>query len=501
MPLVRCSFRGLPPESRKGFLFEKVLDAKGRRYEIPVAVGVIGSSRETYSIAMMSSIDRLHHRWMQALQNPIDPVLVADAPCQEAVHTGNEITGENGGFGMLPIPLSTPGFDPAPFLTATLWITKDPETGIRNVGLYKGQIKSPNRVGVGISPQKGIGIHWIKCKKLGIPLQAAGVIGPVPAVAMCGPAKVPNDVDELRVAGGIAGEPIKLVKCKTVDIEVPATAEIVLEGEFSTEFSEPMEPFGDYAGYMSERRKRPFFTLKAITHRQNPIYHAFISQMPPSEATLIRGISYEANLLKFLKYDAGIGAVKNVAFHDSGGTTQYVVIQLRKLHPGQSWQALNGVVTYDSAIGKFIIAVDDDINPWDPDAVNWALSFRVQPHLDTRVVQGRLASLDPSSAPPDAPTEERRYPKPRGASSILIDATRKWDYPPTSLPTKEYMDKAVEIWNELKLPPLTLREPWFGYNLGDWTPENDEDADLAVRGEYYKTGERMSKQREKAKLG
>jgi len=117
----------------------------------------------------------------------------------------------------------------------------------------------------------------------------------------------------------------------------------------------------------------------------------------------------------------------------------------------------------------------------------------MQPHRDLRVTQGKISGLDPSSAPMTDPN--RRYPGVQGASCLLLDATRKWAYPPTSLPKKEFMENARKIWEEEGLPKLTPKVPWFGYNLGFWSPEYDEEAQLALKGEHYQTGEKLAKRR------
>ena len=141
------------------------------------------------------------------------------------------------GLDMLPVPISTPGFDNGPYLTSANWVTKDPDTGIFNIGNYRSQIKAPNRNG-GLFLGQHMGEHWRRCKAKGIPLEAAIVIGVVPAVAYAATSKLPYDFDEYRLAGGLAGEPIEVVRCQTVDLHVPATAEIVIEGKISTEWIE-----------------------------------------------------------------------------------------------------------------------------------------------------------------------------------------------------------------------------------------------------------------------
>lgn len=500
MPLVRCQYRGLKESERKAFLFEKPVNHKGREYDASVAVALLGASRDVYAIGMKCKTEEILERWVQAQRNPIEPRIInkSNVPVKEEIHVGNKLQ-EHGGLDEFPIPITTPGFDPAPYFTSASIVTKDPETGVRNVGTYRGMVKDPLKVGIMTHPAQHIGIHWGKCKKMGKPLEAAFVIGTVPSIGMVSVAKIPYGVDEYTVAGGIAGEPIDLVKCETVDLEVPATAELVLEGEITTEYLEPEAPFAEFTGYIGVRAMNPYFEIKCITHRKKPVCQAYISQFPPSESSKIRAISYEAVLYKLLKYDCNIPSILDVAFHESSGSWEYCVIQMKKQNQSQPWQALNATVALDPTIGKIIIAVDDDVDPGNEWMVNWALSFRMQPHLDVRIVTGKSSMLDPSAAPPDASTEEQRFPKPSGTSAILIDATRKWDYPPTALPKKEYMDKGKELWEEEGLPKLELTpgQPWSGYSLGSWSKENEEEAELAVKGEFYKTGEKLAGRKQK----
>ena len=499
MPLVRWQFRGLPEKERKAFLFENVTDSKGKRYDAKVGVALIGASTEVYALGLMCKVKEIHEKWIKALENPIEPRIVKSGPVKEEIHIGEKLE-EHGGLEEFPIPISTPGFDPAPYITAPFWVTKDPEAGIRNVGTYRAMVKGRAKTGVKVIPYQHIGIHFNKCKAASKPLEAALVIGAVPVIGMTSVAKIPYGVDEFSIASALAGEPVSLVKCETVDLEVPACAEIVLEGEITTDYVEPEAPFGEWHGYMGRRSIVPIFKIKCITHRKNPIYQAFISQMPPSEASKIRGIAYEALLYKHLKYDCNIPGVLDVAFHEASGSWYYCVIQMQKKHQAEAWQVLVSALSLDTSISKYVIAVDEDINPRDPDAVNWALSFRVMPHRDIRIITGRSSMSDPAVAPPTVPDEETHFPGVEGNSAILIDATRKWPYLPTSLPRKEYMERAMQIWKELGLPELAPREPWHGYTLGYWPDEFKEEAELAVKGEHYKTAEKHAQRGMKEKV-
>src|SRR5918912_3670664 len=319
-PLVRLQFRGLPEAQRKGFLFEHVTGAGGRRFDIPVAACCMAASRTMYALGLGCAPREIGARWAQALANPIAPERVERGPVQDVVYTGAALE-RAGGLDLLPIPLATPGFDNAPYTSASYWITKDPESGIRNVGTYRGQLKSPLRLGCyPASPQKGVAIHWEKARARGEPLEAAVVLGAPPHIAYPAVAFLPRDVDELGVAGGLAGEPVPLVRCRTVDLEVPAEAEIVIEGRIATDYLEEEGPFGEFSGFMARREFTYYLEVTAITHRRDPIYNLFLSQFPPSESSKIRQVAMENTICRFLSADCDFAGVRDVAVHESGGS-------------------------------------------------------------------------------------------------------------------------------------------------------------------------------------
>ena len=274
--------------------------SKGKRYAMPVTVGTLAASTEIYALGLQCEAEQIHERWTNAQMHPLAPVKVSAGPAQEEIWRGDDLlTGH--GLDVLPVPISTPGFDNAPYLTSANWVTKDPETGTYNIGNYRSQIKAPNRNG-GLFLGQHMGTHWQKCKTKGIPLEAAIVIGVVPAIAYAATAKLPYDFDEYRLAGGLAGEPIDVIQCKTVDLLVPATAEIVIEGKISTEWIEPEGPFGEYPGYMGQRGVSPFMDVTCITHRRDAIYTALMSQFPPSESSKIKHTGTEKVIYKFLAH-------------------------------------------------------------------------------------------------------------------------------------------------------------------------------------------------------
>jgi 4-hydroxy-3-polyprenylbenzoate decarboxylase len=492
-PLVRIQFRGLPEKERKAFLFEKSVDITGRKYDIPVLVAAHAPSRDVYAMAMMCRPEEIMQKWEEAQLHPIKPKIVDSGPVQEEIHMGDSLL-EHGGLEEFPIPISTPGFDNAPYLTAGNWVTKDPDTGKYNFGNYRGMVKSPSRLGCSAPLPQHLRQHREKYKERGIPMPVAVVIGPTPNIGLVSVTGIPYDSDEYEVAGGIAGEPVELVKCKTVDIEVPATAEVVIEGEMPTDCLEWEAPFGEYSGYMGMRRVNLFLNITAITHRKRPIWNAFLSQFPPSESSTLRGIGTDVTYYKFLKYDLSISNVVDVAFHRESGAWQFCAISLRNPTKADAWKALNGAVALNSQMAKIVIAVDDDIDPRDLDSVIWALCYRMQPDRDILVSPGKTAALDPSAAPQsELAGRLDRAP----TSALLINATRDWAYPPVSLPKKEFMERAMQIWKEEELPPVTLKVPWHGYTLGHWPEEHQEEAELALKGEHFKTGEKFAANRTK----
>ena len=320
-PLVRWQFvGGLDEPERKAFLFNNVTNGRGRKYSIPVVVGAIAANRAIYSAGMGVPVAQIQAKWDRAIANPIAPRVVTHGVCQEVVIEGAALQGEGHGLDMLPIPISTPGFDSAPTLTATNVITRDPETGVQNMGTYRAALKAPDRLVVRMATRVGGAggyQHYLKHQKRGEKhMPCAIVLGCPPYVAFMGPQKLPLGVDEFTVAGGLAGAPINVVKAKTVDLLVPAEAEIVIEGLIDTEYVEPEAPFGESHGHVALEEFNMPMRVTAITHRKNPIIPSYISQVAPSESSVIKRIAYEPLFLAHLRDALGIRGVKRVSLHE-----------------------------------------------------------------------------------------------------------------------------------------------------------------------------------------
>jgi UbiD family decarboxylase len=481
-PLVRWQFQGgLKEDERRAFLFTNVIDSTGRRYDTPVAIGALASSARIYAVGMGCAVEDIGDAWMRAIANPIAPVTVTAAPCQEVVIKGEALRGPNGGLKSLPVPISTPGYDAAPYLTATLCITADPETGVRNMGTYRAQLKATDRLGVRMAARIGGAggyLHWQKYRKLKKPMPIAIVVGCAPVVMFTGPQKLPIDLDEMAVAGGLAGAPIRVVKGVSVDLDVPADAEIVVEGLIDPELLEPEGPFGESHGHVALEDFNMSMQVTAITHKRAPVFASILSEVTPSESSVMKRVAYEPRYLAYLRDTLAIKGVRRVAMHEPLTNLRKVVFV--QFAPGvprsEVWRALHGAASLQADIGKYVIAVSEDIDPKNPNAVFWSLAYRANPVEDVQIVPYRAAGHGPKSGP-------------RGEeSTMLIDATLKDIAPPLALPKREYMERARKIWDELGLPALTPQPPWHGYSLGDWDAAWDVYASRAVSGKWEETG-------------
>jgi UbiD family decarboxylase len=203
-PLVRWQFRGgLAEDQRRAFLFTNVVDSSGKKYDIPVVVGALAASQQIYACGMGRPVSEIGTAWMHAIANPIPPVRVESGACQEVVVTGGDLATHGGGLAALPVPVSTPGFDAAPYLTATLCVTRDPDTGIRNMGTYRGALKANNRLGVRMASRLGGAggyLHWQKYRDRKEPMPCAIVVGCAPVIMFTGPQKLRPGQDEMAVA-------------------------------------------------------------------------------------------------------------------------------------------------------------------------------------------------------------------------------------------------------------------------------------------------------------
>ena len=316
------------------------------------------------------------------------------------------------------------------------------------MGNYRGQVKARRRLGMNPSLELRPGIynHWEKLRERGFKkLPCAVVLGAPPVVTFASVQKLPETLDELHVAGALVGAPINVVKAKTVDLLVPAEAEIVIEGFIDTEYLEPEAPFGESHGHVNLQEFNAFMDVTAITRRKDAILTSIISQVTPSESSLIKLIGMEPLFLNFLRNTLGIKGIKRVSMHEPLTNIRKVIAIIceRDMPTTEVWRAMYGAAVLHRAAGKFVIAINEDIDPTNADALLWAMSYRANASLDIHVLPHRDQGHGPRSLRNGGQD-----------ASVLIDATLKEDFPPISLPKREYMERAKVIWEELGLPKL-----------------------------------------------
>jgi 4-hydroxy-3-polyprenylbenzoate decarboxylase len=231
--------------------------------------------------------------------------------------------------------------------------------------------------------------------------------------------------------------------------------------------------------------------VTAITHRKGAIVASYISQVTPSESSAIKRVSYEPMFLSHLQQTLGVRGVKRVTLHERMTALRRIaIVTVEKGTPRtEIWRALMGVSSFKADCGKICIAVNDDIDPDNSDAILWAIAFRMNPVKDLQVMRYRSQGHGP----------EREHEAEDGDdSTVLMDATMKEDLPPLALPKQEYMERARKVWEELKLPKLRPQSPWFGSAAsGNWLQYWDDAAKRAAQGRYLENGRISEKLRRK----
>jgi 4-hydroxy-3-polyprenylbenzoate decarboxylase len=479
-PLVRWQFvGGMAEAGRRAFLFTNVTDSKGRRYDMPVAVGALAASPQIYALGMGLPVGEIGAAWNHAIANPIAPERCTEAPCQQVIHRGEELLRD--GLASLPVPVSTPGFDAAPYLTATLCITKDPDSSIQNMGTYRAALKAKDRLAVRMVARPGGAggyLHWQKYRARRQPMPIAIVLGCAPVVCFTGPQKLAVDTDEVAVAGALAGRPVRIARAVTVDLDVPADAEIVIEGLIDPEILEPEAPFGESNGYVALEAFNMPMQVTAITHRQTPVFASIMSQVTPSESSVVKKVAYEPMFLNYLHKDLEVVGIRRVMMHERLTNLRPVIfLQFANSTPQpEIWRGLHGAANFQAGCGKVVIAVSEDIDPENLDAVLWSLAYRSNPAQDVHV------------APHGGGLQGSQYGRSKSDTCLLIDATLKNPMPPLALPAREFMEHARLLWDRLGLPPLSATPPWHGYELGDWNERWERFAKRAVAGDWEQNG-------------
>lgn len=368
--------------------------------------------RSMWAIALGLPESQVVDTFAQRLRSLVPPVMVDEASVQEVVATGEDVD-------LMKLPaMWTSDRDPGRYIASGMCIIKDPETGIRNMSVHRAQILSRNTTGYYMLPRQAMRIHQMH-QKLGRPMEAAMVIGGHPLIMFASAFVAPFGTDELAIAGGLLGEPVRLVKCKTIDIEVPADAELVLEGEILPDEISPEGPFGEVTGTYSKVGTAPVFRVKAITRRKKPVFYAMSCGMPPSDAHSITCAVVEAKLSEHLKaVDGGLVDLSDIRC--PGGMSPLIVaLRMQPRYAGQAKIALMAAASSPYLHPKLLVAADNDIDVSDSWQVLRALSSRFDPLVGlTRIDRTRVFTLD-NASPLDAGVD----PMHRTGTKALFDAT------------------------------------------------------------------------------
>lgn len=349
-----------------------------RGHAIPV-VGNVFNSRARLARALGVERSALHEVMLAALRNPIAPVLQSGpAPVQEVVHDGPIDLAA-----LLPVPTWFERESGA-YITAGVIIAKDPQTGRRNISIARLRLDGGGRVMAGIAKNHHLNLLAEKAKALGRALPIAVAIGNSAQVLLGSQMYLGLGDDEYDVAGGLLGEPLRLARCRTVDLEVPADAEIVLEGELSAE--QPVEegPVSEFHGFYVDYGPGIAGRITAVTHRRNPIFQAILPGYAP-EHCLLGAVAIEA--VAFHALERAIPAVRRVFVTDGGMGRLHAIIVMHRPRPGEGKRAIL-LAMGQVNLFKLVIVVEDDIDPEDWKAVEWSLAARFRGHEDLIVLPG-----------------------------------------------------------------------------------------------------------------
>jgi UbiD family decarboxylase len=367
----------------------------------PVVANLFGTRRR-YALALNVPPERLIEEWAARNDRTIEPILRETGPIHDVVVTGKDVD-----LSLLPIMRHFHN-DAGPYITNAIIVAKDPDTGVRNTSFHRMQVKSPTRIGTSLHSRRHLWNYVQRAEERGEDMPIAVIIGAHPLFTFGALWKGPITSDEYAVTGGLMGSPLEITRCKTVPLEVPADAEITLEGRILGKVREPEGPFAEFTGYASERSTQQVIEVTAITHRKNAIYQDIIPGIS-DEHTGLLAVPSEARLLRTLRQH--FPNTTAVSYPKSGTCRLHAHIALRNPAPGQAKNAA-AVAFGDDLSLKLVIVVDDDVDVHDDSEVLWAMATRMQADEDIDVIRHAMgAILDPSNHA-------------GMTSKMIIDATR-----------------------------------------------------------------------------
>lgn len=454
-------------EGGPAILFENVVREDGSKYDMPVLVNLFGTV-ERVAWGMDREPDQLREvgETLAFLRQPdppggmrealdmlplaktvmaMKPKTVSKAPCQEVVLTGDDID-----LSALPIQTCWPG-EPAPLITWPLVVTQGPDpekdkADAFNLGIYRMQVTGRDSTIMRWLRHRGGAQHHARWKKeKPEPLPAAAVLGADPGTILAAVTPVPDTLSEYQFAGLLRGKKAELVDCKTVPLKVPAEAEIVLEGHVSLSDYADEGPYGDHTGYYNAVEQFPVFTVSAITRRKQPIYLSTYTGRPPDEPSIL-GEALNEVFVPLIRQQ--FPEITDFWLPPEGCSYRIAVVSMKKAYPGHAKRVMMGVWSYlrQFMYTKWVIVVDDDIDPRSWEDVMWAVSTRMDPARDVTLIE-------------NTPIDYLDFAAPESGlgSKIGLDATNKW--PPETKRewgTKIEMDaetraKVDAMWNDLGL--------------------------------------------------
>jgi 4-hydroxy-3-polyprenylbenzoate decarboxylase len=366
------------------------------------------------------------------------PKLVKSGPCKEV------IVKENPDLLELPIQQCWPG-DGGRFITLPLVVTKHPETGNRNVGMYRMHVYDGRTTGMHWHLHRVGAHHYRLHEKLGRRMPVAVALGADPAMIYAATAPLPEDFDEYLFAGFLRKRALELVKCETVDLEAPAGSEFVLEGYVEPGERRSEGPFGDHTGYYSPADDYPVFHLTGLTRRREPVYPATIVGRPPMEDCWLAKVT-ERLFLPLIKIQ--LPEIVDLNLPVEGIFHNLALVSIRKSYPGQAYKVMHGLWGLGQMMfAKIIVVLDEEANVQDLSEVIWRLGNHIDPERDICFVRGPVDVLNHAS------------PRPSFGTKMGIDATRKWPEEGFSRPwpeeikmTPEIKQRVEQLWRELGLP-------------------------------------------------
>ena len=340
----------------------------------------------------------------------MSPKVVSKAPCQAVVLEGDEVD-----LSRYPIQTCWPG-DAAPLITWALVVTRGPHKERQNMGIYRQQVIAPNKVIMRWLAHRGGALDyrdWCQAHP-GEKFPVAVALGADPATILAAVTPVPDSLSEYAFAGLLRGSKTELVKCKGSDLQVPASAEIVLEGYIQPGEEAEEGPFGDHTGYYNEVDRFPVFTIERITQREQPIYHSTYTGRPPDEPAVL-GVALNEVFVPILQKQ--FPEIVDFYLPPEGCSYRMAVVSMRKQYAGHAKRVMLGVWSFlrQFMYTKFVIVVDDDVNARDWQDVIWAMTTRMDPGRDTTIIE-------------NTPIDYLDFASPVSGlgSKMGFDATNKW---------------------------------------------------------------------------